>query len=167
MAVIPHAHGSASPAGWLSSCGFVTGGHTRDACLTEGSGLFFRHCRLSCVQSVNAGRFNGVWLIRETLSGCLLRADGPQSVGRVGERFADVSVANSAAKYGEESLYRRPSHIFNILIVSQIYSSAPSNDLIFLRRHYLRQICSVYVYNVCYVFIIDIYTSLSVAVSVT
>lgn len=54
-----------------------------------------------------------------------------------------------------------------IFIMYQIYSSSPSNDLFFLRRHYLRQICSVYVYNVCYVFIIDIYIRLSVVVSVT
>lgn len=30
--------------------------------------------------------------------------------------------------------------IFNICIVYQIYSSAPSNELVFLRRHYLRYI---------------------------
>lgn len=95
---------------------------------------------------------------------CPQRADGPQ---RVGEWFADVSVANRAAKYGRESLYRRPSHTVNIFIAYQIYSSAPSDDLFFLIRHYERQICSVYVHNVCYLFIIDIYVRLSVAVCVT
>lgn len=160
LSSIMHVAARGQLAGWCQCC-VVTGSRIRDVCLRRIRP--FRHRRLSRVKTVNADWFDGVWLVRERLSVCLRRADGPQSVG---EWFADVSVANRAAKYGRKSSYQHPSHIFYIVIADWIYNSATSNDL-FLLSHYLRQICSVNVCNLCYFFIIDTYMRLSVAVSMT
>lgn len=104
---------------WLASCRVVTRSCIRDVCLSEDLTLSFVIVGMAALKRWRrADSTASGWLGKCSVCVCVCvrQADGPQLVQSVGEWFADVSVANWAAKYGRKSWCGRPSHIFRIFI---------------------------------------------------